>query len=80
MTEAQLDLYAFVYNAVRGICDNQSRVCIEMVESHPNTVSVVVYVDRFDLRFLYSKIREIKAIAIAIARRHNVIVNLVVGE
>lgn len=80
MTAAAQDLYYFVHSAVKGICDNQEKVIVEVMESFPRNVTLIVRCDPNDYKFFYAKQREIKIIAIAIAKRGKKIFNLILDE
>lgn len=80
MTAASKDLYAFVHAAVWGICDFQNEVHIEVLEVLPRTVSLTVYCNPRDLKFVYAKAKHLKVIAIAIAQRHKHLVNLMIHD
>lgn len=77
---AAKDLESFVKSAVYGLVDHQDKVRIEVVTSGERTVTLIISCDPNDLKFIYSRSRAIKFIAIAIAQRHKTIVNLIVNE
>lgn len=80
MSSAAEDLYAFVQGAVKGIVDDQHGIKIEAVESGARTVTIIIHCNPSDLKFVYSRARAIKFIAIAIAQRHKSIVNIIINE
>ena len=80
MKQASSDLYEFIKTTACLICDFPHEVRIGLTEAPTmNTITVFVYCKQSDIRYIASKIREIKTIAIAIARKHRVFVNLLIG-
>jgi len=79
MMSAMSDLHNFLYNAARGICDNQEQVKIEATQNG-KMVTLVIGCAKEDLRFVYSKLQHLKAISIAIAQRNRAMVTVVVND
>lgn len=80
MTPAAQDLYYFVHSAVKGICDKQEKVIVEVIEMLPKNITLVIKCCPTDYKYFYSKQKEIKLISTGIAKRHKKIVNLILDE
>ena len=78
--DASSDLYAFVFNAVRGICDDRDRVHVAILESPPRMTTLLIHCASKDAKFVQARLREIKIIAIAIGQRHKVIANVMLDN
>lgn len=78
--KATQDLHAFIESAVKGLVDAPEKARVETIESGERTVTHIIHCDPDDLKFIYSRMKAIKFIAIAIAQRHKSIVNVLINE
>jgi hypothetical protein len=79
MTKAAHDLYAFIYGAIYGLCNHQNKISIEVEESG-EYITLFIYCDKRDTKFISPKIREIKCIAIGIAQKNKRFVRISLEE
>jgi len=80
MTDASQALLGFVYSAVKGICNESELATIEAIESGPSTVTIVIKTSPQDMKFILPRMREIRILAIAIAKRYRVIAHVMFDD
>lgn len=79
MTASQ-DIQNFMIAALVGIVGHRDEVRVEVIQSGSKTITTVLHCAPEDMETVIAKMRSIKHIAIGIAQRHRVIVNVILNQ
>jgi len=77
---AKDDLFDFVSSTVKAIVDEPAKANIECIESGTRTYTFLISCGANDLKFIFSRLKSIKHIAIGIAQKHKAMVNILVND